>query len=73
MDKFYLFPPEAANTARHVDLLFFALTGISLFFIALIFFPLLFFVIKYRRGSKADRFNPSTGSVFSRAAGRFFL
>ena len=59
-----MFPPEAANTARHVDLLFFALTGVSLFFVAVIFFPLLFFAIKYRRGSKADRSNPSTGSVF---------
>lgn len=63
MDKFYLFPPEAANSARSVDLLFFALTAVSLFFIAVIFLPLIFFAIKYRRGSKADRSNPSHGST----------
>lgn len=64
VDTFHLFPPEAANTARQVDLLFFALTGVSLFFVVIIFLPLIFFAIKYRRGSKADRANPSTGSVF---------
>jgi cytochrome c oxidase subunit II len=64
VDKFYLFPPEAANTARQVDLLFFALTGVTLFFIIVVFVPLIFFALKYRRGSKADRSNPSSGSIF---------
>src|SRR4051812_10914983 len=64
MEQFHLFPPEAANTARQVDLLFFALTGVSLFFVAIIFLPLIFFAIKYRRGSEANRANPSSGSVF---------
>lgn len=38
------------------------LTLISLFFIAVIFLPIFFFCIKYRRGSSADRSNPSNGS-----------
>ena len=43
MDKFYLFPPEAANTARHVDLLFFALSGRQFVFYRADFFPAFFF------------------------------
>jgi cytochrome c oxidase subunit II len=62
MDKFHLFPPQASTSAHEVDTLFFALTLISLFFIAVIFLPIAFFCIKYRRGSPADRSNPSTGS-----------
>src|SRR5205807_9125707 len=62
MDKFHLFPPQASTGAHEVDTLFFALTLISLFFIAVIFLPILFFCIKYRRGSLADRSNPSSGS-----------
>jgi cytochrome c oxidase subunit 2 len=62
MDKFYLFPPQASTSAHEVDALYFALTLISLFFMAAIFLPILFFCIKYRRGSPADRSNPSTGS-----------
>jgi len=62
MDKFHLFPPQASTGAHEVDTLFFALTLISLFFIAVIFLPILFFCIKYRRGSPADRSNPSSGS-----------
>lgn len=62
MDKFHLFPPQASTSAHEVDALFFALTLISLFFIAVVFLPILFFCIKYRRGSPADRSNPSNGS-----------
>lgn len=62
MDKFHLFPPQASTSAHQVDALFFALTLISLFFIAVVFLPILFFCVKYRRGSPADRSNPSNGS-----------
>src|SRR5438874_3927130 len=62
MDKFHLFPPQASTSAHEVDTLFFALTVISLFFIAVIFLPILFFCVKYRRGSPADRSHPSSGS-----------
>lgn len=62
MDKFHLFPPQASTSAQNVDALYFALILISLFFIAVVFLPILFFCIKYRRGSPADRSNPSSGS-----------
>ena len=63
MDQFRLFPPQASTMSHEVDALFFALIGISLFFLAIIFLPIIFFSIKYRRGSKADRSNPSSGSL----------
>lgn len=62
MDQFRLFPPQASTSAHEVDALYFALTLISLFFIAVVFLPIFFFCIKYRRGSRADRSNPRTGS-----------
>ena len=62
MSQFRLFPPEASTTAPQVDALYFALTLISLFFMVVVFLPILFFCIKYRRGSSADRSNPSSGS-----------
>src|SRR5205814_4058891 len=62
MDSFRFFPPQASTSAHEVDNLYFALTLISLLFIAVIFLPILFFCIKYRRGSSADRSNPPTGS-----------
>jgi len=62
MDKFHLFPPQASTSAHQVDALFFALILVSLFFIAVVFLPILFFCVKYRRGSSADRSNPSNGS-----------
>jgi cytochrome c oxidase subunit II len=62
MDKFHLFPPQASTSAHEVDTLFFALTLISLLFIAVVFLPILFFCIKYRRGSSADRSNPLNNS-----------
>jgi cytochrome c oxidase subunit II len=62
MDQFRLFPPQGSTMSHEVDALFFALIGISLFFLAIIFLPIIFFSVKYRRGSKADRSHPSTGS-----------
>src|SRR5437879_10978681 len=62
MDQFRLFPPQASTASHEVDALFFALTLISLFFMAVIFLPIIFFSVKYRRGSPADRSNPSSGS-----------
>lgn len=62
MDKFHLFPPDASSGASHVDWLFWGLTLVSLFFLAVVFLPILFFSVKYRRGSSADRSNPSSGS-----------
>jgi cytochrome c oxidase subunit 2 len=62
MDRFRLFPPQASSGASEVDLMFLGLILVSLFFVAAVFFPLAWFGIKYRRGSKASRANPSEGS-----------
>ena len=62
MDKFHIFPPQASTGAHEVDLLFLGLIIVSLFFMAIIFLPIIWFAIKYRRGSSADRSNPSSGS-----------
>src|SRR5204863_8274457 len=62
MDQFRLLPPQASTTSHEIDALFFALTLISLFFIAIIFLPILFFCVKYRRGSSADRSNSPSSS-----------
>ncbi len=62
MDKFRLFPVEASTSAQQVDWLYFGLTAMMIFFIAVVFLPIIFFSIRYRRGSSADRSNPSSGS-----------
>src|SRR6266513_451041 len=62
MDKFHLIPPQASTGAQQVDWLFLAITLVMLFFVVIVFFPITWLAIKYRRGSKADRSNPSHGS-----------
>ena len=64
MDQFRLFPPQASTSSHEVDALFFALTLISLFFMAVIFLPIIFFSVKYRRGSSANHSNPTSGSFW---------
>jgi len=55
MWSFPLIPTQASTTATQVDLLFYALIGIAVFFTALIFISVTFFAIRYREGSKASR------------------
>ncbi len=57
-----LFPPEASTSAHEVDFLYLGLIGVSVFFLVVIFGPMIWFLVKYRRGSPADRSNPSSGS-----------
>src|SRR4051794_2734106 len=42
--------------------MFLGLLAVMLFFLVAVFFPLTWFSIKYRKGSRADRSNPSHGS-----------
>ena len=61
MSNFWNFPvhPVAASTfADEVDILYFALIGLTVFFTALVFVMLTVFAYRYRVGSKADRRNP---------------
>jgi cytochrome c oxidase subunit 2 len=63
MWDFPLFPDRASTIAGEVDLLFFALIGLSLVFVVAVVACILFFAVKYRRGSHADRSNPVNESI----------
>jgi len=53
------FLPERASTfSDQIDALGLVLTGLTIFFTAIVFALLLFFGIRYRRGSKVDRSKP---------------
>ncbi|MFQ5604154.1 MAG: cytochrome c oxidase subunit II [bacterium] len=55
MDKgFKLLPEQASTLAGKIDLLYFFLVLVSLFFAALIFFLIYIFVVKYRRRSEDE-------------------
>jgi cytochrome c oxidase subunit 2 len=62
MDQFRLFPLQASSGAAQVDWLYFGLTAMMLFFCAVVFLPIIYFLIRYRRGSSADRSHPSSGN-----------
>src|ERR1035437_5565239 len=58
------FQPEQASTiARGIDQLYFFLTGITLFFTAIIFLTIFYFSIKYRRRSPDERPKAIEGSL----------
>ena len=63
MSIFRFFPPEASETARHVDWLTLGLLCVTGMFFLLVFIPLTYFAIKYRAGSDADRRNPPRGAI----------
>src|SRR5438445_10879259 len=52
---FSLFPDQASTMATQVDVLFFFLVGISVFFATLIFIVIIVFAVKYRRRSEDER------------------
>jgi cytochrome c oxidase subunit 2 len=56
-------PEQASGVARQMDFLQFALTGVTLFFTALIFLTIFYFMIRYRRRSPSDRPKQIEGSV----------
>jgi cytochrome c oxidase subunit 2 len=51
---FQFFPDQASALARHTDLLYFFLVGVSIFFTLLIFFLIYIFAVKYRRRSEEE-------------------
>ncbi len=51
---FRLFPEQASTMAGKVDLLYFFLVAVSVFFATLIFFLIYLFAVKYRRRSEED-------------------
>lgn len=57
MNGIPLFPEQASNFAQPMDMLFWVLTGLTIFFCIVVFLPIFYFAAKYRVGSKADRRN----------------
>jgi cytochrome c oxidase subunit 2 len=55
MDKFQLFPNEASTMAPQVDLLYFYLWAVTIFFTLVISACVVYFAIKYRRRSEDER------------------
>jgi cytochrome c oxidase subunit II len=56
-------PPAASTIAEGVDRLHFFLTGINLFFTAIIFATIFYFMVKYRRRSEDERPAEIEGSL----------
>jgi cytochrome c oxidase subunit 2 len=55
---FRFFPREASTIAPQVDALFAFWVALSVIVMLIVGVPLIYFVIKYRKGSNADRSNP---------------
>ena len=58
MWNFPIHPPRASTFADEVDILYFALWGLTILFTIIVFIMLAVFAYRYRVGSKADRRNP---------------
>ena len=56
-------PPVASEHAVGVDLLFFAITALTVFFTVLVIVIIAVLAVKYRKGSKASRKNPIASHV----------
>jgi cytochrome c oxidase subunit 2 len=61
--QFPLRPKAASNFAYDYDLLFFALTALTVFFTVVVGAMVLFFALRYRKGTKADRSKPMHENV----------
>ncbi len=62
-EGFPLFPEQASTVAGEVDMLFYFLIGVSLFFTVLIFSLIFYFSIRYRRRSDTEQPRPMIGSL----------
>lgn len=58
MFNFPLAPPAASNWAREHDLLFYTLTGLTVFFTLIVMIAVIGFATYYRAGRKVDRSRP---------------
>jgi cytochrome c oxidase subunit II len=56
--NFPLAPPSASNFAQEYDFVFYLTLALTVFFTAIVGFGVVFFVLRYRRGTKADRSRP---------------
>lgn len=62
MWDFPLFPDQASTVAPEVDAVYFALIGLASFFMIIIGCAALYFLVRYRKGSDADRSDPQTNN-----------
>lgn len=62
--NFPLSPPSASNFSAEYDVLFYVLTGLTLFFSLVVGIAVIFFSVRYRKGSKADRSRPLYENLF---------
>jgi cytochrome c oxidase subunit 2 len=53
--KIPFFPDQASSLSAQVDYLFFFLVALSVFFTVVIVVPMFYFLVKYRRGRRANR------------------
>lgn len=58
MSDFPLIPDRASTVAGQVDLVFFTLTGLSIFFTLAVAAAIIFLALRYREGANVDRTNP---------------
>lgn len=63
MWDFPFFPEQASTVAERVDLLYFALIGLSLVFAGILPFVILYLAVKYHRSQRVDRSNPVNSSM----------
>lgn len=63
MWNFPIEAPKASSFAAEFDALFYLITLLTIFFTVLVYAMVLWFVVKYRRGSKADRTNPMDHNI----------
>jgi len=68
MDEIFYWPSIASSIASRIDTLFNVLNAIAVFFILLIVGCLIYFVVKYRRGTNADRSNPPDENLYVEVA-----
>src|SRR4051812_26744401 len=68
MWNFPLFPERASSGASEVDAVFAFAMAVVVFFTLLILVLIVTFLIRYRRGRKADRSNPPLTSIKLEAA-----
>lgn len=61
--NFPIFPDQASTFAVDVDNIVILLTSLTVFFTLLVFTLITVFAVRYRRGSKASRKNPSDGDM----------
>jgi len=58
LTNFPVAPPSASSYAGEYDLIFYALVALTLIFTFIVGFGVLWFVVKYRKGTYADRSRP---------------